>query len=67
MFNATFEILTAVLLKAEEVLSVTHYCWDCSPSDIASHARRHDSCHAKCALVPVCRYAWPVFTVSGYL
>ena len=31
---------------------------------LASHARRHDSCHVKCALV--CRYAWPVFTVSGY-
>jgi len=34
IFNATFEILTAVLLKAEEVLGVTLCCWNCSPSDI---------------------------------
>jgi hypothetical protein len=55
IFNATFEILTAVLLKAEVVLGVTLYCCNCSPSDVASLARRHVSCHANCALVR--RYA----------
>jgi hypothetical protein len=43
IFNATYEILTAVLLKAEEVLGVTLYCWNCSPNDSASHPRWHNS------------------------